>query len=550
MITEESPTVPDYPPSERKRRWPKRLAVGAAVAVPVIAIGAFVALAFGLSGSSLSRDSSALAAVNLDSFGGEVERVVVTTGDGTEVPAKLTDGRIVPEGNLHPGEPLTVKVTVKRPSMTGWLVGSTATQTLHLKAPTAHVKSRWISVKKGGSPKVHFSQPVRAVAYGQPGELVHRQFSHPHHAVSLGEQATAGSVVVAAAARSWEKPGKFKQVTWFPASGSPTLAANPVAGSEVSPSTPLKLTFSKKVSKVLGGQTPELDPAVPGKWKQADPHTLVFIPTGFGAPMATDVEAKLPKEVAVVQGDGSVAETDKVAWHVPGGTTLRLQQLLAQAGYLPVDWKPSSGEAVKKTPEGEVRATTEPPHGHFEWRYHDTPGSLKEQWKPGEEGVITQGALMAFQRDHELETDGVAGPEVWEKLMESAIAGDRSKYGYDYIYVTETLPETVFVWHNGKVVFEGAGNTGIPGAETELGTFPVFEHLEETTMSGENPDGSKYVDPGIMYVSYFNGGDALHAFDRGSYGTPQSLGCVEMPLEEAQTVYPYSEVGTIVHIEA
>ncbi len=533
-----------------KRRWPKRLAVGAAVAIPVIAVGTFAALAFGLSGSGLSPDSSALAAVDVDSLGGNVERVVVTSGDGKEVPAKFEDGRVVPTGDLKPGEPLTVTVTVKRPSVTGWLVGQTQTQTLHLKAPSAHVKSRWISVKKGKSPKIHFSQPVREVAFGQPGELEHRHFDHPQRAFSLGEQATAGSVIVAAAPRAWEKPGHFKQVTWFPASGSPTLAANPVAGSEVSPSTPLKLTFSKPVHKVLGGRMPELDPSVPGKWNQAGSHTLVFTPTGFGAPMAVELEAKLPNEVAVVQEDGSVKETDKVAWHVPGGTTLRLQQLLAQAGYLPVDWKPAQGDAVGKTPEDQVRATTEPPKGKFEWRYHDVPQSLKEQWKPGEEGVITEGALMAFQRDHELETDGVAGPEVWETLMEAAIEGDRSKYGYSYIYVSETLPETVYVWHNGKTVFEGAGNTGIPGAETELGTFPVFEHLEETTMSGENPDGSHYEDPGIKWVSYFNGGDALHSFDRASYGSPQSLGCVEMPLEEAEAVYPYSEVGTIVHIEA
>ncbi len=67
-------------------------------------------------------------------------------------------------------------------------------------------------------------------------------------------------------------------------------------------------------------------------------------------------------------------------------------------------------------------------------------------------------------------------------------------------------------------------------------------------MSGENPDGSHYEDPGIMWVSYFNGGDALHAFDRASFGTPQSLGCVEMPLEEAAEVFPYTPIGTLVTV--
>ena len=42
-------------------------------------------------------------------------------------------------------------------------------------------------------------------------------------------------------------------------------------------------------------------------------------------------------------------------------------------------------------------------------------------------------------------------------------------------------------------------------------------------MSGTNPDGSHYIDPGIPDVSYFNGGDALHGFIRASYGFPQSL---------------------------
>ena len=135
--------------------------------------------------------------------------------------------------------------------------------------------------------------------------------------------------------------------------------------------------------------------------------------------------------------------------------------------------------------------------------------------------------------------------------MEATIAGERkAEPGYNYVYVTESLPETVKVFHNGKVVTESAANTGIPGAETELGTFPVFEHLEETTMSGENPDGSHYEDPGIMWVSYFNGGDALHTFDRASYGSPQSLGCVEMRLEDAATIWPYTPVGTLVHVEA
>ena len=86
-------------------------------------------------------------------------------------------------------------------------------------------------------------------------------------------------------------------------------------------------------------------------------------------------------------------------------------------------------------------------------------------------------------------------------------------------------------------------------APTKLGTFAVFEHIPVGTMSGTNPDGSKYHDPGIRWISYFNGGDALHAFNRASFGTPQSLGCVELPLAQAAKVWPYTPIGTLVTIE-
>ena len=88
----------------------------------------------------------------------------------------------------------------------------------------------------------------------------------------------------------------------------------------------------------------------------------------------------------------------------------------------------------------------------------------------------------------------------------------------------------------------------MPAAPTAQGTFAVFEHALSVTMSGTNPDGSHYVDPGIPFVSYFNGGDALHYFARGGYGYQQSLGCVEMPYSEAESVYPYTPIGTLVQV--
>jgi lipoprotein-anchoring transpeptidase ErfK/SrfK len=156
---------------------------------------------------------------------------------------------------------------------------------------------------------------------------------------------------------------------------------------------------------------------------------------------------------------------------------------------------------------------------------------------------------MMFEDSHGLAVDGLAGARVWHALLADAIAGKRRDSGYSYVYVHRNVPQSLTLWHDGHTVLSSPGNTGVPVAPTQLGTFPVFEHIPIGTMSGTNPDGSHYNDPGIRYISYFNGGDAIHAFNRASFGTPQSLGCVELPLASAAKAWPYTPIGTLVTIE-
>ena len=155
---------------------------------------------------------------------------------------------------------------------------------------------------------------------------------------------------------------------------------------------------------------------------------------------------------------------------------------------------------------------------------------------------------MMFQQTHNLTVDGLAGPVFWRALISDALAGKRRDEGYSYVFVHRNVPQSLNLWHNGEVILTSPGNTGVPAAPTELGTFEVFEHVPSGTMAGTNPDGSHYNDPGIRWISYFHHGEAIHAFTRGSFGTPQSLGCVELPLAAAAKVWPYTPVGTLVTI--
>jgi lipoprotein-anchoring transpeptidase ErfK/SrfK len=136
---------------------------------------------------------------------------------------------------------------------------------------------------------------------------------------------------------------------------------------------------------------------------------------------------------------------------------------------------------------------------------------------------------------------------VWKALLAASAAGQRNAHGYSYAIASERLPETLTIWHDGRKVFSSPANTGISVAPTAAGTYPVYEKLPFQVMQGTNPDGSHYSDP-VEWVSYFNGGDAVHYFARGSYGWPQSLGCVELPYTAAKDAYPYLPYGTLVTV--
>jgi peptidoglycan hydrolase-like protein with peptidoglycan-binding domain len=516
--------------------------------VAVVLIVALVVAVLAWSGVTLASDATALARVSVQPLGGTIEHVQAFGPGGKRLALAIHDGRLTPLERLIPGEQVSVNVVVRRPGWLSWALGSQRHEHLTLLAPVAQLSERWMTVRQGAAIRVSFDQPVSAVAYGSPGHLVKHTLGTPEKSFSLGVQPSTGAIAVAAAPRSWERTGPPGIVSWFPPSQTPVMVSVPAAGTRISPATPIELTFSKPVSAVLGSGRPRLSPSTPGQWRETSSHTLLFTPSGLGAALGSPLRIKLPHPVAVTAGTSGLRTTSQLEWTVPPGSTLRLQQLLAEAGYLPVDWQPSSG-AVSRTQSAEAQAAVEPPAGSFSWRYPNTPQQLEAMWAPGQWSEIVKGAVMKFENENGLTVDGLAGPTVWHKLLSDAIAGKRLTSGYSYVYVHREIPETATLWHNGRTILSSAANTGISGAETELGTFAVFEHLPETTMSGTNPDGSHYEDPGIKWVSYFNGGDALHNFDRSSFGTPQSLGCVELPLAASAEIWPYTPIGTLVTIE-
>jgi hypothetical protein len=533
--------------SRRRRRRGVRRSIWFVVAViPIAAVALAVAVVW-WSGASLVEDATALARVELQPLAGSLASARAFEPDGTRIPLTVRHGRLSPLTLLRPGERVTVEVVVRRPTWLSWALGQKSRrERLTVRTPLPRLTGRWLTVASHSPLRVRFAQPVSKVAY-RAGGRTNVISAAGRRVVSLGPHTRTGTVEISSAARRWERLGDPVRVTWFPATHLPAVLVSPAANRLVSPLARIQLTFSRPVADVVGATRPRFSSSVPGRWRTADSHTLVFTPTGLGFPFAGKLQLELPHKLTL-SNSSTNTRTSTINWTVAAGSLLRLQQLLADTGYLPVVWQPD-GDAVPRRQLAEVNAAVEPPSGTFSWRYPNTPTQLQQLWTPGQPNQITRGAVMMFEHDHDLTVDAFPGAHVWNALLTDAIAGKKRSDGYSYVYVHRALPQLLTLWSSGQTILTSPGNTGIRSAPTQPGTFPVFEHIPIGTMSGTNPDGTRYNDPGIRWISYFHGGDALHSFNRTSFGTPQSLGCVELPLASAARVWPYTPIGTLVTIE-
>lgn len=286
----------------------------------------------------------------------------------------------------------------------------------------------------------------------------------------------------------------------------------------------------------------KLAPGLAGTWSEPTTTSLRFTPASAYMP-GTTVHLTIPAGIKATDGSvlpRAVTET----YRVREPSSARLTQLLADLRYLPVHF------VSRQDPRGgdmnaQLQALYSPPSGRFAFG-RGWPAHLHWLWAV-DNGLVLRGALMNFETQHGLAMDGVAGPQVWDALIQARVHWRLNRSGYSYAIGSEASPESLIVYHNGRVVLRTPANTGIPGASTAQGTFPVYQRLRSQVMQGTNPNGSHYADF-VQWVAYFNGGDAVHYMPRSGYGSPQSLGCIELPYAAAERAWGYLAYGTLVTV--
>ncbi len=95
-----------------------------------------------------------------------------------------------------------------------------------------------------------------------------------------------------------------------------------------------------------------------------------------------------------------------------------------------------------------------------------------------------------------------------------------------------------------KLVRITSVSTGLANTPTPTGQYHIWIKLRYDDMSGPG-----YYLSNVPYVMYFHGGYGLHGTTwHANFGQPMSHGCVNLPTSEAEWLFNWAQVGTMVNI--
>ncbi|MGD2146396.1 MAG: LysM peptidoglycan-binding domain-containing protein [Anaerolineae bacterium] len=87
-------------------------------------------------------------------------------------------------------------------------------------------------------------------------------------------------------------------------------------------------------------------------------------------------------------------------------------------------------------------------------------------------------------------------------------------------------------------------STGLPRTPTVTGSYRIYVKYTSTAMSGPG-----YYLPNVPYTMYFYRGYGIHGtYWHSNFGHPMSHGCINLPTSEAQWLFYWASVGTLVKI--
>lgn len=104
--------------------------------------------------------------------------------------------------------------------------------------------------------------------------------------------------------------------------------------------------------------------------------------------------------------------------------------------------------------------------------------------------------------------------------------------------------QMLYAYEGDTIVASFLVSTGVSAFPTVVGQFHVYMKFEYTDMAGPG-----YYLPDVPYTMYFYRGYGIHGtYWHSNFGTPMSHGCVNMYTPDAQWLFYWAPMGTLVNV--
>ncbi len=385
-----------------------RIWILAAFAVVLVAGGAAVAALLAWPTAGIASSTTGLATVSLPGFSGDVQGVSVKGPEGKPLPIGLSHGIVWPHARLAAGDardrhgrgsPPGVDRLARRAPRRADGEARYAGRARQLDAAAAEARHRGDrALRRAGGPRQGRSHPAAGPGLG-PGR----------------------------------RPARCRRVRKCDRRDEDGRRRRPAVGDAVRAGSGVVVRGGRQDTGHLVSRRGSAPPATPGADADLRPAgggsarlAAATARAGYARPLdaARLPHARLPARRLRLRArrDGARATSGAIARLArSGGVDPAVAAAPRPARLSPAALAPHADPPP--TPAQEVAAAVSPPPGNFSWRYPGTPASLQTLWKPGGWNVVTQGAVMRFEDEHGMPTDGVAGPEVWRALLRDDLDG-------------------------------------------------------------------------------------------------------------------------------
>ena len=219
-------------------------------------------------------------------------------------------------------------------------------------------------------------------------------------------------------------------------------------------------------------------------------------------------------------------------------------------------WVPGKGERVGEVSLFQGLTFGFTPRTDFGWAFEDIP--IKAS--PGFSAAGTGSGLRPFdvvQIYGTQQSEGadwyMIGPGQWVEARK--VAGvfvnpqpPEGSNGAERWIDVDLAEQTLAVYEKGKLVFATMISSGTEGTWTRPGLHQIYRTVASETLRNNDPRDFYYLEE-VPWTMYFDGPRALHgAYWRTRFGFPQSHGCVNLSVGDAQWLFNWAHEGDWVYV--